>query len=223
MRKASQLIFDLGRPPACTAADFLSAPCNEAAMGWIARWPDWPGFALALSGPAASGKSHLARIFAQKTGGAVVPASALTGDFVPEIAGEHGLAVEDADRGVDETSLFHLYNMQKEQKQPLLLTGREPPNRWKIALPDLRSRLATLPVAEIGSPDDMLLEALLVKLFCDRQLRVGPDVVAYILPRIDRSFAVVRDLVGKLDQAALEGGRAVTVPLVRGVLDANIE
>lgn len=213
-----QLTLDLSRPPAYSAADFLPAPCNEAATGWIERWPDWPGFALALSGPPASGKSHLAHIFAAKSGSVVAPAEALTPDNIPDIASDRGVVVEDADRGVDETALFHLYNLQKEQGRPLLLTGREPPNRWKVALPDLRSRLATLPVAGIGSPDDMLLEALLVKLFSDRQLRIGPDVVAYVLPRIDRSFAAVHGLVDKLDKAALEGGRAVTVPLVRAVL-----
>ena len=213
-----QLSFDLSRPPAFSAVDFLPAPCNEAAMGWIERWPAWPGFAIAVSGPAASGKSHLAHIFAEKSGSAVVPARALTFETVPDFAEAPGIVLEDADRGVDETALFHLYNVQKEQNRPLLLTGREPPNRWKIALPDLRSRLATLPVAEIGSPDDHLLQVLLVKLFADRQLRVGPDVVAYVLPRIDRSFAAVHDLVDKLDRAALDEGRAVTVPLVRGLL-----
>lgn len=218
MKKASQLIFDLTRPPAYSAADFLPAPCNEEAMGWIDRWPDWPGFALALTGPAACGKSHLAHIFAGKSGSAVVPAADLTPDNIPDIAGDHGVVVEDADRGVDETALFHLFNLQKEQGRALLLTGRDAPNRWTVALPDLRSRLATLPVASIGSPDDFLLEALLVKLFADRQLRIGPDVIAYALPRIDRSFAAIHDLVEKLDKAALEGGRAVTVPLVRTVL-----
>lgn len=221
MKKSSQLSFDLTRPPAYSAADFLPAPCNAAAMGWIERWPDWPGLNLAVAGPAACGKSHLAHIFAEKSGSIVVPAAELTPDNIPDIAGDHGVVAEDADRGVDETALFHLFNLQKEQGKPLLLTGRAAPNRWKIALPDLRSRLATLPVAEIGSPDDFLLEALLVKLFADRQLKVGPDVISYALPRIDRSFAAIHDLVAKLDQTALEGGRAVTVPLVRTVLDAG--
>jgi len=218
MKKASQLSFDLSRPPAYSAADFLPAPCNEEAMGWIDRWPDWPGAMLAVVGPAACGKSHLAHIFAEKSGSEVVPAAELTPDNIPDIAGDHGVVAEDADRGVDETALFHLFNLQKEQGKPLLVTGRVAPNRWRIALPDLRSRLATLPVATIGSPDDFLLEALLVKLFADRQLRIGPDVIAYALPRIDRSFAAVHGLVARLDEAALEGGRAVTVPLVRQVL-----
>lgn len=219
MRKSSQLSFDLSRPPAYSAADFLPAPCNEEASAWIERWPDWPGLNLAVAGPAACGKSHLAHIFAKKSGSVVVPAAALTPDNIPDIAGDHGVVAEDADRGVDETALFHLFNLQKEQGKPLLLTGRDAPNRWTIKLPDLRSRLATLPVATIGSPDDFLLEALLVKLFSDRQLRIGPDVIAYALPRIDRSFAAVHDLVAKLDKAALEGGRAVTVPLVRQVME----
>jgi len=52
-------------------------------------------------------------------------------------------------------------------------------------------------------------------------LRIGPDVIAYALPRTGRSFAAIHDLAEKLDQAALEGGRAVTVPLVRSVLGGD--
>ena len=43
--------------------DFLPAPSNAAALAWIERWPDWPGPALALYGPAGCGKTHLASIW----------------------------------------------------------------------------------------------------------------------------------------------------------------
>jgi chromosomal replication initiation ATPase DnaA len=104
-----------------------------------------------------------------------------------------------------------------------LLTGRTPPARWPLALPDLRSRLAALPVAALAPPDDAVLEAVIVKLFADRQLRVEPDVVRFLANRIDRSFAAVAEAVAALDRAALAHGRAVTVPLVRSVLPSTIE
>ena len=61
--------------------------------------------------------------------------------------------------------------------------------------------------------------ALMVKLFRDRQLRVGEDVVLYLMARMERSFAAVADIVAAIDSAALERARPVTVPLAREILD----
>jgi len=105
----------------------------------------------------------------------------------------------------------------------LLLTGREAPSRWGLGLPDLTSRLATLPVASIGAPDDALLQVLLLKLFADRQLKVGPDVLAYLLPRMERSFLAARALVEEVDAAALAMKRPVTIPLLREILPDTSE
>ena len=69
----------------------------------------------------------------------------------------------------------------------------------------------------IGSPDDELLAAVLVKHFADRQLRVGTDVVDYAVKRMERSFDAVRDLVERLDRQSLRARREITVPLVRQV------
>jgi chromosomal replication initiation ATPase DnaA len=85
-------------------------------------------------------------------------------------------------------------------------------------LADLRSRLAALPAVGIGAPDDTLIEAVMVKQFSDRQLRVTPDVIAYLVPRLERSLATIRTVVAALDAAALAEHRAVTVPLARQVL-----
>jgi chromosomal replication initiation ATPase DnaA len=214
----TQLALDLSLPPGFLASDFLEAECNREAAYWIGRWPAWPDFALALCGPAGSGKSHLAHIFAAHSGAEIIPARELTVALVGELAEDAGAVIEDADRGVDETALFHLYNLLKEQHRPLLLTGRQPPNHWEVRLPDLKSRLATLTVASIGAPDDGLLQALLVKLFADRQVRIGPEIIAYLLPRMERSFAAVRALVERLDQEALRQGRAITLPLIRSLI-----
>lgn len=216
--RSAQLPLDLGHVAAVSAADFLVTDSNAEAHEWIARWPAWPAFALALVGPAGAGKSHLANIFGQASGALFVRAAALAVDEVAGLAEAPSLVVEDADRGVDERALLHLYNLARERGRSLLLTGREPPARWTVALPDLRSRLAAIPIATIRPPDDRLLEALLVKLFADRQLRVGPEVMAFLLPRMERSGEAARAVVAAIDAAALSRQRAVTVPLVREVL-----
>jgi len=57
-----------------------------------------------------------------------------------------------------------------------------------------------------------------MKMFGDRQLRVAPDVIDYILARMDRSFESARRLVHDADRKAMAEQRAVTVPLVKGLL-----
>jgi len=222
MEQSGQMPLDLGGKPAFTVADFLVAESNREAFAHVQRWPAWPAFATALTGPAGSGKSHLAHVFAARADGPVLTAAALRFELVPGLALAPAVAVEDADRGGDEAALLHLFNLLRERGRGLLLTGREAPTRWPVALADLRSRLAALPAVAIGAPDEGLLGALMVKLFADRQLRVGQDVLAYLLPRVERSFAAVHAAVEALDDAALAQGRPITVPLARAALGFGV-
>ena len=131
--------------------------------------------------------------------------------------------VDDADRNLGETeaerALLHLVNYVREGGGGLLLTGATAPARWSARLPDLASRLSAAPAVGIGPPDDALLAAILAKLFHDRQVQVGADVVAYLVSRIERSFATARDIVARLDETALRAKRPITVPLVRRVIE----
>lgn len=215
-----QLPLDLGHRPALGSADFLVAPCNAEAVAWLDRWPQWPAPALAVYGAAGCGKSHLAQVFAARTGAPVIAAASLHPDDPPRLlAGGCAAVIEDGDRGVDEVALFHLFNLAKESGCTLLLSGRIPPAQWPLTLPDLRSRLNAIPAIGIAPPDDALIAALLIKLFADRQLRVGQEVVAYLLTRMERSFAAARAVVAAVDRAALAEKREITVPLVRQVLE----
>lgn len=214
-----QLAFDLGHRPALGRDDFLVAPCNAEAVAWLERWPDWPSHALALFGPEGCGKSHLLAVFADSHGGAVLTAAALRAEAVVRMELPPVTMVDDLDDLGDEAALFHLWNRTKEAGAHLLLAGRQAPARLGVALPDLRSRLVAIPAIGIGAPDDSLLAALLVKHFADRQLRVGEDVVAYVLGRVERSFAAIAAVVEALDRASLAERRAVTVRLARLVLD----
>lgn len=199
--------------------DFLIAASNRDAVAWIDAWPGWPAAALAIVGPAGCGKTHLAEVWRARSHAPRIAAAALTVEGVGATLEGHGaVVVEDADRGVDERALLHLYNALAERRGHLLLTARLAPARWSIALADLRSRLNAAPVVEIGPPDDTLIEAVLVKLFADRQLRVSPDVIGFLLVRLERSLGAAAEAVAALDAAALQERRNITVPLARAVL-----
>src|SRR5262249_47100141 len=153
----SQLVLDLGHRTASGVEDFLTAPSNREAVLWLDRWPDWPGPGLALSGPAGSGKSHLAEIWRARAGALKPAPAALTVEAVPELARTGRVVIDPVDGPVDERALLHLHNVLAERKGHLLLVAREPPARWVVDLPDLKSRLGALPVVALGAPDEALL------------------------------------------------------------------
>lgn len=220
MTAPAQIPLDLGYRPAMGAADFLVAPCNRDAVAMLDLWPRWPGPALAIHGPAGCGKTHLTHVWRARSNAAGIACDRLATDPAPVLLGDAaGAVVEDIDRGVDEAALFHLHNLLAERRGHLLLTSRVAPARLQIALPDLASRLgAAMPVA-VGAPDDEVIGAVLLKHFADRQLRVEPAVVTFLLTRMERSFAAAREVVAALDAAALAGKRRITVPLARAVLE----
>lgn len=218
-----QLPLDLGHRSASGRDDFLIADNNRDAVSWIDLWPEWPAPALVLHGPAACGKTHLAAVWRARAGAAVIAPEALATASADELFARSGHYLIDpvdpwiGDRAA-ETTLFHLYNLAKENGRTLLLTMRVPPARLSFALPDLASRLRAAPGVAIHAPDETLLGAVLVKMFADRQLQIGEEVLHYILPRMERSFAAARDLVEKADRRALAEKRPVSVPLIRQVL-----
>jgi chromosomal replication initiation ATPase DnaA len=211
----SQLGLDLPYRPALGRADFLVSDSNAAALGWIERWPDWPSHALVLHGPEGCGKSHLAHLWCERSGARLISGRELT--EWEAVSASPGIAVDDADRAA-ETALLHLHNFCAETGAALLLVARSAPSAWPIALPDLASRLRAAPAIGVAPPDDALLSAVLVKHFADRQLRVQPAVIAYLVRRMERSFAAAAFLSARLDQLALAEGRPIGLALARRVL-----
>lgn len=225
LSKPEQIPFDLGGRSALGREDFLIGPCNDAATGWVDEWPGWPAPVLILSGPAASGKTHLAAVWQEKSEAASIKPEKLLVFSANELAAQAQHIVIDGldpwigERRAEET-LFHLYNIFKEERRSLLITTRMAPNHIDFAIPDLASRLRAAPVASIHPPDDMLLASVLIKLFSDRQLSASNDVIKYILPRMSRSFADAKAIVETADHMALAAKQKISVPLMRKVLAA---
>ena len=232
-----QLPLALGFSERFGREDFLAGPSNEAALALVERWPDWPSPAVALVGPEGAGKSHLAAVWAKSSGARSIASAAITlagaptalatGALVIEDLREEGLREEDLraeglrEGSCEDTALFHLLNLAREQGAFLLVTARTPPSSWAVRLRDLASRLRALPVVTLAPPDDALLRAVLVKQFADRHLDVDEDVIGYLTTRIERSFAGARAIVAEIDHEALRRqkrkvNRALAADLLRG-------
>lgn len=217
---AQQLTFDWPTGVALGAEDFFVSTANTLAYRQILTPEVWPKRKLILIGPPGCGKSHLARVFARDTGARVCPATA-----VPDGPADTAVVVEDAQLlpRASEERLFHLHNHLNAHDLPLLITGVGAPAGWDIALPDLASRLAAATLVEIAPPDDALLEAVLMKLFADRQVMPDAEVIHYIATRIERSFAAAARSVDVIDRAALEQKKKIGKRFVRPILDSLSE
>lgn len=214
-----QLVLDLPHRPALGEEDFLVSASNAVAVAEIDRWPDWAHPVLVLAGPAGSGKSHLANVWRLRSGASVIAASQISDAYVKGLEARRPVILEDIDRtNGDERAMFHLLNLAREGSFHVLVTARTPPGEWQIALPDLRSRLRSAPVAIINAPDDALLKAVLVKLFSDRQLQVEPHVIQHIAVHMERSMEAATRIVKEVDRRSLQAKRRVTRAIAAEVL-----
>ena len=206
---SEQLAFDLAYRTAYGREKFWVAPCNQEAITWIDRYPDWPTHALLIYGASGSGKTHLATLFSDT----IVQAHDLTQDFKPQF--QKKMVVENLQDLVDEEALFHLFNFVQEMGGDLLLTSRIIP---QFNLPDLQSRMNMIPNAEIMMPDESVIRAVAHKAFEDRHILVDEAVLDYLSTHLTRSFSLLQQVVERADKLSLEAGRKITIPIVKQVM-----
>ena len=226
---AEQLSFDLPLRPALDREAFMVTSSNGEAVSLIDHAAQWESPVQWIYGPASSGKTHLAAVLAQHFEVLTLNAQGLAqnpgletllrGDSLANMVVIEAL---DGLQPSDEEGLFHLLNHMRHNlrdgSQKLLILSREPAARLSVTLPDLGSRLKSVPAVSVGAPDDALVGGLLSKLFTDLQLRVDDKVIAYMVPRIERDFAAMGDMVSAIDQRALALKKPVTVRLVAAVM-----
>lgn len=206
-----QLALALPHAESLTRDNFMEGPANEAGLALIESWPDWPNRIMLLVGPEGSGKSHLAAIWAERSGARATSAHTLTPASVPGALATGALVVEDLKPAeFDDRAMFHLLNLAREDGAYVLITARLAPAAFEIELRDLKSRLRAVPVVSLLPPDDLLFRGLILKFCADRQLNIDESVVSYLATRIERSYAAARQAVDLLDTEALRLGRPVT-------------
>jgi chromosomal replication initiation ATPase DnaA len=130
------------------------------------------------------------------------------------------LVVENLTPENNNEALFHLFNIfNNEAERWILFTAEKAPAQMKFALKDLQTRLNMLPCVAISEPDDMMLQMLIVKLFNDRQLKITPEILQYIMNYAPRSFAYTEELVAEIDKISLASQSSVTYTVVRQAME----
>ncbi len=214
---SQQMPLKLPKSTLYRAEDYRVGTANAQAHGLITSWPHWPAGHVAVIGPTGSGKTHLAHMLADATGGHLCLAAGLQLDDLHEA--QTALILDDLHQGVDEDTLFHALN----RPQPVVMMSAEPLGALPVQLPDLRSRLQAAYVVALGLPDDDLMTALLHQAFRARHHRADAGLIGYMLPRIERGYAAVDDLVEEIVTASLQQNRPINRGLVREILEPNLQ
>jgi hypothetical protein len=191
----SQIALPLAAGPGAGPSRIVVGSANAAVLEAFAHAGDWPFRTAVLFGPPRSGKSLLARWFAEQG------------------AGE---AIDDAEQA-EEAELFHRWNRAQESGTPLLLVSNAAD--WRAQLPDLASRLGAALRLEIGAPDDAMLGELIALHAELRGLVLDESATTYLVPRAERSHIGAERLVGAIDRLSLERKQAPTMAIWRDALD----
>lgn len=230
-----QLPLEFGHRDAPTFDDFLvgdNALTLQALSAWIDRWVDSRGVApvpgsapapLYLWGPTGSGKTHvLSALVAvvQRHGARVAWVTPET-----PLPWAHGgqpdiVLIDDCDRldAAAQQAAFAAFVEAADTGCAIVAAGRQPP----VDLPvreDLRTRLGWGDVLAVVPLSEAETRATLRREADRRGIFLGDEVMAFLLTRFQRDLRSLMALLDRLDRYAMSSKRAVTLPLLRRMLD----
>lgn len=216
-----QYTLPLIQQPDFTSYSYFVSQSNKLAYQLVELWPNWSFKNYVICGPAGYGKTHLGHVLKDLTGGVFLKAANITSEILETIQSKHVYIVDDVQLTHDPRLLFHFYNLMLEKNCVAIYLSDVPPSQRDMGLPDLNSRLRSLPVIELPQPDDNLCRAIIKKVFLDLQISVADEVVEYMLAHMSRSLSDIHSNIEALNQKSMELKRNITIPFVKSILNIN--
>jgi DnaA family protein len=223
-----QLPLGIRLRPEATFESYLAGPNREAVEHLRARFD--AGHNVYLWGGAATGKTHLLHAACQAAGGGAVylPLGRSAGLAPDVLEGLETLALVCIDdlqsiAGLAdwERRLFALFNAVRERGGRLLLAADRPPRSLGVALEDLRTRFAWDLVFQLQPLGDDDLAPALERRARALGMELPDEVARYLTQRLVRDIATLFRAIDLLERESLSAQRRLTVPFVRGVIEAH--
>jgi DnaA-homolog protein len=224
-----QLVLDMGLAPAPSLANFL-ADGNAEVLAHLRLWADAPlrsPVPSYLWGEPGCGKSHLLRAVSARVrdqGGAVgwIDASVLA---PPEFDERWTVVVLDdchlytaAQQAMAFNWFVHAQTPRHGAARWVLAAGQCPPADLQLR-EDLRTRLGWGHVFQLHALAEAERRAVLRRAADERGVFLSDDVMDYMLTRFSRDLSSLMALLERLDGFALRTQRAITIPLVKAMLE----
>ena len=201
--------------------NYIVGDSNINAIKWIDKYPYWTNSGLIIEGPKASGKSHLVRVWQNKSNCKIFCSEQVNNEEI-NANDNKNLAIENLENIKNYEFFLHLLNYKKEKKLKYLLTTTSSIGSLNIQLKDIKSRLLELPKANITLPSDKLLKGLIVKLLKDKGVVITNKLLEYTINRIERSYEAVNFFVQDLNKISLEKKKSISISLIKEILEKEL-
>ena len=222
MKNSKQLYFEMPNKKALGIEDYIITDSNNFAFDLIVKMVKGEiNFGL-ISGPPYSGKTHLSKILIKNARNyKILYFDRDYQNMLNRFEDSDFFILENINNVKHdkfEQKLFHIINLAKENNKKLLMTSRKPISEIDLNLEDLKSRLNSILEAKIKEPDDQLMELLLIKIFNDKQLKINPNIIDFLVSRLERSYESINLFIEKIAKFSLEKGKKITIPLINDLL-----
>ena len=208
-----QKYFNYSLMPKLAIDDFFVSSSNFKAYNLLLKSENkYRNFLLI--GPSKSGKTHLGLIWKNHF-------NALTyeNNINNILKNKKNIFIDNFFHHINEEEIFHIINHCNSNNLHLLITSQKPLYEYNFRLKDLSSRLKTFIPTVIDLPDDELMINLMIKLFHDKQIIIkNPDILNYIIKRVNRSYDKVFILIDKIDKLLLQKNKQLSIPIIKELL-----
>ena len=220
-----QIALDIGLAHGPTLANFCAGP-NEAALAHLRLWAGSPTRSPVptyLWGASGSGKTHLLEAVAQalREQGATAGWRDPSGPAPPEVPQAWaGVLLDVVERytAVQQHAAFNWFVNAQTLQRGVLAAGAAPPADLRLR-EDLRTRLGWGHVFHLQVLSEPERRAVLRQAADDRGIFLGDDVMDFMLTRFARDLGSLMQLLDQLDGYALQTKRAITIPLIKSMLE----
>ena len=220
-----QIALDIGMAGGPTLASFCAGP-NEAALAHLRLWAGSPTRSPVptyLWGAGGSGKTHLLKAVAEalREQGAAAGWLDPSVHEPPEFDEAWAVVLMDDVHGytaVQQHAAFNWFVNAQTLQRGVLAAGAVPPADLRLR-EDLRTRLGWGHVFQLQVLSEPERRAVLRQAADDRGIFLGDDVMDFMLTRFSRDLGSLMQLLDQLDGYALQTKRAITIPLIRSMLE----
>ena len=220
-----QIALDIGLATGPTLASFF-AGVNEPALKHLQLWAGSPTRSPVptyLWGESASGKTHLLKAVEHslREQGASAGWLDATVHEPPEFNAAWSVVLMDdvhLYNAVQQHAAFNWFVNAQTHQRGVLAAGLLPPADLQLR-EDLRTRLGWGHVFQLQVLHEPERRAVLRQEADARGVFLGDDVMDFMLTRFSRDLGSLVGLLGQLDGYALQTKRAITIPLIKSMLE----